>query len=122
MAPALTAGWALAALVLLTGGFHEDGLADTADGFGGGRTRERKLEIMRDSRIGSYGALALVLSVGIRAAALATMARIGASAAELGEAKAVMAVCPGRKPGSAGWSPYFRKFISDMPSSEAVAL
>ena len=93
MAPALTAGWALAALVLLTGGFHEDGLADTADGFGGGRTRERKLEIMRDSRIGSYGALALVLSVGIRAAALATMAAPVAgmiAAAALGRAGMVM--------------------------------
>jgi adenosylcobinamide-GDP ribazoletransferase len=56
----------LCLLVLLTGGLHEDGLADVADGFGGGWTRERVLEIMRDSRIGSYGALALVLSVLIR--------------------------------------------------------
>lgn len=47
--------------VLLTGGFHEDGLADTFDGFGGGRTAEDKLRIMKDSRIGSYGALALML-------------------------------------------------------------
>jgi len=56
----------LCLLVLLTGGLHEDGLADVADGFGGGWTRERVLEIMRDSRIGSYGALALVLSVLVR--------------------------------------------------------
>ena len=47
--------------VLVTGGFHEDGLADTADGFGGGWTVEDKLKIMKDSRIGSYGALALML-------------------------------------------------------------
>jgi adenosylcobinamide-GDP ribazoletransferase len=44
---------------LLTGGFHEDGLADTADGFGGGWTQQQKLSIMKDSRIGSYGSLAL---------------------------------------------------------------
>jgi adenosylcobinamide-GDP ribazoletransferase len=49
--------------VLLTGGFHEDGLADTADGLGGSLDRERALEIMKDSRIGTYGALALVLAV-----------------------------------------------------------
>ena len=47
---------ALVALVSVTGALHEDGLADCADGFGGGRTRERKLEIMRDSRIGTFAA------------------------------------------------------------------
>lgn len=61
----------LGAMALLTGALHEDGLADLADGLGGGRTRERALEIMRDSRVGSFGALALVLVVGLRAAALA---------------------------------------------------
>ena len=59
---------------LLTGALHEDGLADTADGFGGGRDREQKLAIMRDSRLGTFGVLALVLSVGLRAAALARSA------------------------------------------------
>ena len=74
-APALVAALlALAAQALLTGALHEDGLADVADGFGGGRSRERALEIMRDSRIGSYGTLTLVLSVGLRAAALAALA------------------------------------------------
>ena len=59
--PALmSAGFATAALVLATGGLHEDGIADVADGFGGGATRADKLEIMRDSRIGAYGALALI--------------------------------------------------------------
>lgn len=67
--------WALAAYVLLTGALHEDGLADTVDGFGGGGTVARKLEIMRDSRIGSFGALALVFSVAVRAIALALSAR-----------------------------------------------
>ena len=68
--PALAAGLALVALLLLTGGLHEDGLADCCDGLGGGTTRARALEIMRDSRIGAYGALGLLLSVGLRWAAL----------------------------------------------------
>ena len=67
----LAAGWSLVAMILVTGGLHEDGLADTADGFGGGGTRERKLEILRDSRIGSFGAIALILALGIRATAIA---------------------------------------------------
>ena len=59
------------ASALVTGGLHEDGLADTADGFGGGGDRAAKLAIMRDSRIGAFGVLALIFSVGLRAAALA---------------------------------------------------
>ena len=51
-------------LVAITGGFHEDGLADSVDAFGGGWTRERMLDIMHDSRIGSFGTLAIVLSIG----------------------------------------------------------
>ncbi|WGD49553.1 adenosylcobinamide-GDP ribazoletransferase [Bradyrhizobium sp. CB1650] len=65
---------ALAATVLITGALHEDGLADTVDGLGGGRTRERKLEIMRDSRIGTYGVCVLILSFGLRWSALAAIA------------------------------------------------
>lgn len=72
--PPLAALWSLALLLLLTGAFHEDGLADTADGFGGGRDRAARLAIMRDSRIGSYGAAALLLALGLRAAALAEIA------------------------------------------------
>ncbi|MBP1805632.1 adenosylcobinamide-GDP ribazoletransferase [Rubellimicrobium aerolatum] len=67
------AALALATQALLTGGLHEDGLADSADGFGGGRTPERRLEIMKDSRIGSHGALALILSLLIRWSALAAL-------------------------------------------------
>ncbi|MDZ4311120.1 MAG: adenosylcobinamide-GDP ribazoletransferase [Cypionkella sp.] len=73
IAPPLAAGLALAAGILTTGGLHEDGLADVADGFGGGRDRARKLEIMRDSRIGSYGGVALILSLGLRWQALAIL-------------------------------------------------
>lgn len=72
--PNLAALLALAATILITGALHEDGLADTADGLGGGRTRERKLEIMRDSRIGTYGVCALILSFGLRWSALAAIA------------------------------------------------
>jgi adenosylcobinamide-GDP ribazoletransferase len=57
--------------LLLTGAFHEDGLADLADGFGGGTTREDRLRIMKDSHIGAYGTLALVVTIPARAALLA---------------------------------------------------
>src|SRR5271166_6200794 len=72
----------LAGLVL-TGALHEDGLADTADGFFGGRDREEKLAILRDSRHGTYGVLAIVLSVLLRVAALALVAAHAASRAAL---------------------------------------
>ena len=72
--PTAAALAAVAAAVLITGALHEDGLADTADGLGDGRTRERRLEIMRDSRIGTYGALALIFSVLMRAFLLAAIA------------------------------------------------
>jgi adenosylcobinamide-GDP ribazoletransferase len=73
MPPLLAAVWALVVTLLATGALHDDGLADTADGFGGGATAERKLEIMRDSRIGCYGALALLLSVLMRVAAISAI-------------------------------------------------
>ena len=79
----LAAIWCVGALVLTTGAFHEDGLADIADGFGGGRTPERKLEIMRDSRAGSYGVIALVISLALRGAAIALIADPGPVAAAL---------------------------------------
>ncbi|MFP5392262.1 MAG: adenosylcobinamide-GDP ribazoletransferase [Gammaproteobacteria bacterium] len=72
-----------AATVYLTGAFHEDGFADTCDGFGGGLSRERVLEIMKDSRIGSYGAVALVLLLGLKLALLACMPPTTAVAALL---------------------------------------
>jgi adenosylcobinamide-GDP ribazoletransferase len=80
--PPLLAGLiGVAVAVVATGGLHEDGLADLADGLGGGRDRAAKLAIMRDSRIGSYGVLALVLGVGARAAALGALAAAGPAAA-----------------------------------------
>jgi len=79
----LAAAVALAAGVVLTGALHEDGLADTADGFGGGRSRDDKLAIMRDSRIGSYGVLAIGLSLIARWAALAALAEASPAGAVL---------------------------------------
>jgi adenosylcobinamide-GDP ribazoletransferase len=81
LGPFLAAALALAVSIAVTGALHEDGLADVADGFGGA-TRERRLEIMRDSRIGAYGATALVLTLALRIGALATLLdRAGAAAA-----------------------------------------
>jgi adenosylcobinamide-GDP ribazoletransferase len=68
------AALSVAATLVVTGALHEDGLADTADGFGGGDTRQSKLDIMRDSRTGAYGVCALVLVLLLRIGALASFA------------------------------------------------
>jgi adenosylcobinamide-GDP ribazoletransferase len=73
LSPWLGGVLAVIVMALVTGGFHEDGLADTADGLGGGTTRESRLAIMKDSRIGSFGALALIFSVGLRVGAIAQL-------------------------------------------------
>lgn len=73
--PLIAATLAVALSILITGALHEDGLADIADGFGGGRIREEKLRIMRDSRLGSYGTLALVMGVVLRLGAIASLAQ-----------------------------------------------
>jgi adenosylcobinamide-GDP ribazoletransferase len=73
--PALVAALlAVAAMAAASGALHEDGLADTVDGLGGGDTPQRKLAIMRDSASGVYGVLALIFSVALRAAAIAAIA------------------------------------------------
>jgi len=87
--PALSALLVLAALILLTGAMHEDGLADTADGIGGGWSREQRLDIMRDSRIGTYGVLALILAFAARWAALWLMFEAGPGTA----AAAILTAC-----------------------------
>ena len=63
---AIPAVLAVLAGILVTGAFHEDGLGDTADGLGGGRDKATRLAIMKDSRIGTYAALALVITVALR--------------------------------------------------------
>lgn len=82
--PFVAAVLSVLATVLLTGAFHEDALADAADGLGGGWTRERALEIMSDSRIGSYGAVALVLVLSARLGCLAAMAPMDGARALVG--------------------------------------
>ncbi|ACA18724.1 cobalamin-5-phosphate synthase CobS [Methylobacterium sp. 4-46] len=82
LGPFIAGTLAALALTLATGALHEDGLADLADGFGGGADAVRRLDIMRDSRIGTYGAAALILAYALRIGALATLAdRIGWRAA-----------------------------------------
>ncbi|MDQ8730203.1 adenosylcobinamide-GDP ribazoletransferase [Bradyrhizobium sp. LHD-71] len=70
---AAAAALALGISALLTGALHEDGLADVADGFGGGHDKASKLEIMRDSRLGTYGALILLVSFAVKLSALAAL-------------------------------------------------
>ncbi len=71
--PVIAAVLSTIATVMLTGALHEDGLADTMDGLGGGHTRERALEIMKDPRIGAFGALSLMLLLGLKIAALSAL-------------------------------------------------
>ncbi|KJF66528.1 adenosylcobinamide-GDP ribazoletransferase [Rhizobium nepotum] len=71
--PQLTGWLAIAMTALITGALHEDGLADMADGFGSGKDKARTLDIMKDSRIGSYGTIAMILSFALRATALASL-------------------------------------------------
>ncbi len=81
--PMLAAALALVVTLLATGCLHEDGLADTADGFGGGWDRARKLEIMHDSHLGVYGVCALVMSLLLRWSALAAFASPASAAVGL---------------------------------------
>jgi len=78
--PLVAAVLSTVATVLLTGGFHEDGLADVADGLGGSYDKARALEIMKDSRVGAFGAMALVLAL---VAKVALVALLGSTEAEL---------------------------------------
>jgi len=100
------AGLAIVATLMVTGALHEDGLADTADAFGGGTTPQARLAIMRDSRIGTFGACALILSIGLRWAALASLigparvaaALIAAHAAARALPPALMLLIPPARP------------------------
>jgi adenosylcobinamide-GDP ribazoletransferase len=74
---AVAVGLMLAASLLLTGAFHEDGLADICDGLGGGNTRERALAVMKDSRIGAFGALGLLMLLGLKWSTLVALPTAG---------------------------------------------
>lgn len=96
--PLVAGGLAVVAGLLITGAFHEDGLADVADAFGGGWTVERRLEILKDSRHGTYGVAALTTSIVVRVACLASIASAAAlltslvAAHTLGRSAAVVAM------------------------------
>jgi adenosylcobinamide-GDP ribazoletransferase len=79
--PVVASLLAVAASIAVTGALHEDGLADTADGLGGGSSVEKRLAIMKDSRIGTYGTLALAFGISLRVTALADMPAWTAAAA-----------------------------------------
>jgi adenosylcobinamide-GDP ribazoletransferase len=81
--PLVASVLAVLAAVLLTGGFHQDGLADAADGLVGGWTPEERLQILKDSRHGTYGVLALVVQVVLQVAALSVLPVTGGSIALL---------------------------------------
>jgi cobalamin 5'-phosphate synthase/cobalamin synthase len=100
----------VALLALATGALHLDGLADTVDGFGGGRTREDVLRIMRDHAVGAYGALALVLVVLLKVAAVAALVDRGqarpylvvAAALARWSGVALARICPYARPAEGG--------------------
>jgi adenosylcobinamide-GDP ribazoletransferase len=111
LSPALAAGLVLVVQAVLTGAMHEDGLADCADGFWGGWTPERRLEIMKDSRIGAYGVIALVLSLVLRWQGLALVLEaglwpvlIGLAAMSRAPMVVLMAALPGARAGGLGQS------------------
>lgn len=83
VAPAIVSALVVAAMVMASGALHEDGLADCADGFWGGWTREKRLRIMKDSRIGAYGVLALFLILLTRWAALSQLIDAGSAVAAI---------------------------------------
>lgn len=121
--PGPAAALALIAQALVTGALHEDGLSDSADGLLGGRSREHRLEIMKDSRIGSFGALALVLVTLMRWSALAALCASGGFAPALIAAgalsrvpmAAIMAALPHARSGGLSR-------LTGRPSGAVVAL
>ena len=90
--PLVASSLSLVATVWLTGAFHEDGLADTCDALGGAVSRDRALAIMKDSRIGSYGALALVLALLLKVTVVASLASLAGAAPTDGLAWAALAL------------------------------
>jgi adenosylcobinamide-GDP ribazoletransferase len=137
LAQGLGLGDAVAALlavlagIAISGGLHEDGLADTADGFGGGRDRAAKLDIMRDSRIGTYGVLALLFSIGLRAAALVrigdpiavALALVAAHAASRGLLPAAMTLlAPAREDGLGAGAGRPRALTAAMAAAIGVTI
>jgi adenosylcobinamide-GDP ribazoletransferase len=82
--PAVAVGLMICATVLVTGAFHEDGFADVCDGFGGGATRAAVLAIMKDSRVGAYGAIGVTLMLGMKWTTLTALPRAAFPAVVIG--------------------------------------
>ncbi|MCY4068808.1 MAG: adenosylcobinamide-GDP ribazoletransferase [Acidimicrobiaceae bacterium] len=123
---ALSASAAVAASVVVTGAFHEDGLADTADALGG-VTREQRLEIMKDSRVGTFGVLALVLTVLVRVFAVSSLAPLDGLAAlllahMLGRAMAVAAMATMPAVSGAGLGHSYTTHLCRVRTAVSVAV
>ncbi|MCY6380266.1 adenosylcobinamide-GDP ribazoletransferase [Hoeflea prorocentri] len=114
--PLFAAGLAVTCQMLTTGGLHEDGLADCADGFGAGGERERILAVMKDSTIGTFGGLALILSVVLRVAGLATIA---SAVNPLGAALALLSVSVASR-GAMVW--HWHSLPAARPDGVAVSI
>ena len=104
LAPFAAAAVAVGVGMLITGAFHEDGLADLADAVAGGSTRARRFEILQDSRLGTYGTAALCSSIVVRVAALTGLAAVG-PAVTIAAAVAVHALARGVAVGVLGYFP-----------------
>src|ERR1700722_5315763 len=109
--PAVAVGLAMSSTLMLTGALHEDGFADVCDGFGGGTARESVLAIMKDSRIGAYGAIGIAMMLGLRWVTLAAMPRamfpilfVGAHMVSRWSATALIWQFPKGRPGRDGKS------------------
>lgn len=126
LTPLAAAAVAVAIGMLITGAFHEDGLADLADAVAGGSTRERRFEILEDSRLGTYGTAALCSSVLVRVAAIAGLVAIG-PAVTVASLVAAHAVARGVAVGAIGFLPAAAcgglgaSFDSDVSRSRATA-
>ena len=101
----MASGLSIAATLLVTGAFHEDGFADVCDGFGGGTTPDRVVEIMRDSRVGAFGAVGIIVILGLKWQSVAELSTefaaefvpvmiVAAHALSRGAAGLVMALFP----------------------------
>jgi adenosylcobinamide-GDP ribazoletransferase len=123
--PLVAAPLTICSLVLLCGAIHEDGLADCADGFFGGKNREDKLRIMGDSQIGTFGAVALALGLYLRAASLTIIASesgglaaavlVGAAAFSRAAALMPLALLPPARESGTG-------FAAGKPERRALAI
>jgi adenosylcobinamide-GDP ribazoletransferase len=127
LGPLVSATLAIAAGILLTGALHEDGLADTADAFGAGVDRERTIDILKDPRHGTYGMLALALSVGARIFALGAVGVATAAAAlpaahalARGGAVAMMGLLPAAGADGLG-ATYARRLTRERALASAAA-